>query len=251
MKQWVAVGLLVLVVVFSGCLDVDKALKIISGVSDTDVKRISSAVITCDAPYIKFGASCCLDKNANKICDVDEGASPPPVAEPAPEPEPTPEPEPVVQFCVEHFTKIAANAMALCGGGSMGSDPITDAYGCRGDAGYPPASGCAPGTTMNNLYPYVDGSTPSYRCYVSQQIGASAAPAGCPISQANTTCAPGFVFDAAGSNLTWGGGGSSWGCNYTCKESPNPYVSNPDWPCAKLGYKPIGGGGGDTCCAKW
>ena len=104
---------------------------------------------------------------------------------------------------------------------------------------------------MNNTYAYAAGSTPSYRCYVSQQIGASVAPAGCPISQANATCAPGFVYDAAGSSLAWTGGGSSWGCNYACKASPDPYVSNPDWPCAKPGYKPIGGGGGSTCCAKW
>lgn len=28
--------------------------------------------IVCDSPYMRFGQSCCLDKNSNKICDFDE-----------------------------------------------------------------------------------------------------------------------------------------------------------------------------------
>ncbi|MDP1693972.1 MAG: hypothetical protein Q8L34_00350 [Candidatus Woesearchaeota archaeon] len=36
---------------------------------------IKSATLTCNDPYIKVGASCCLDLNKNKICDKDEGLS--------------------------------------------------------------------------------------------------------------------------------------------------------------------------------
>ena len=37
--------------------------------------------VTCNAPYIRFGTSCCLDQNNNQICDTDENTpakKPPP-----------------------------------------------------------------------------------------------------------------------------------------------------------------------------
>jgi len=139
--------------------------------------------------------------------------------------------------------------MPLCGGGWIGSDPIVDAYGCRADPEYPPEESCPLGTRMNNVYGYASGSTPTYTCYVQQDIGALTPPAGCPISA--VSCAEGFVFDPASSKLSWTGPGSSWGCYFKCKADPDPYDSNADWPCTKKGYKPMGGGGGDTCCAKW
>ena len=153
-------------------------------------------------------------------------------------------------YCAEHFVKIDASEMPMCGGGSMGGDPITDAYGCRADQNYPPANSCPEGMQMNNVYGYAAGNTPTYSCYVPQEIGSGSAPEGCPINPADVECASGFVYDAT-SNLGWNGGGSSWGCSFRCKAQPDPYDSNEDWPCVKDGFKPIGGGGGDTCCAKW
>ena len=152
-------------------------------------------------------------------------------------------------YCADHFVKIDPSDMPMCGGGSMGGSPITDAYGCRADQNYPPANSCPDGMQMNNVYGYTDGNTPTYSCYVPQEISGSA-PAGCPISPADVECASGFVYDAT-SNLGWNGDGSSWGCSFRCKAQPDPYSSNADWPCVKDGFKPIGGGGGDTCCAKW
>ena len=28
--------------------------------------------VVCEKPYIRFGKTCCLDKNGNNICDSDE-----------------------------------------------------------------------------------------------------------------------------------------------------------------------------------
>mgnify|MGYP001612701762 FL=1 len=41
-------------------------------VSDEDLERLSEQAIKCEKPYIRFGASCCLDQNNNKLCDRDE-----------------------------------------------------------------------------------------------------------------------------------------------------------------------------------
>lgn len=35
-------------------------------------KTLTSAAVICNKPYIKVGASCCLDQNDNSICDKDE-----------------------------------------------------------------------------------------------------------------------------------------------------------------------------------
>ena len=36
--------------------------------------KSSDKSVVCDAPYIRHGSDCCLDKNSNNICDNDEGA---------------------------------------------------------------------------------------------------------------------------------------------------------------------------------
>lgn len=51
----------------TGCDNVD-----VSKVSDSDIKRIADNVIVCDAPYIRHGVDCCLDKDSNSVCDKDE-----------------------------------------------------------------------------------------------------------------------------------------------------------------------------------
>jgi len=154
--------------------------------------------------------------------------------------------------CADHFTKITAREMAICGGGFMGDSLITDAYGCRADQNYPPASSCPSGMQMINLYGFSDGwSTPIYNCYIPQNIGATSPPAGCPINQAIISCASGFVYDTTRSHLEWVGSGDVRGCSFACKAQPDPYASNSKWPCTKVGYSPIGGGSGDTCCAIW
>lgn len=50
-----------------GCENVD-----LSKVSDEDLERLSEKAIVCPEKYIRFGTSCCLDQNANNICDRDE-----------------------------------------------------------------------------------------------------------------------------------------------------------------------------------
>jgi len=133
----------------------------------------------------------------------------------------------------------------------MGNSPIQDVYSCVADTSYPSStSACAAGTKLNNTYGSSGGGSPSYSCYVPQDISATVSPSSCPIPRQQVKCATGFVFDEA-SNLAWKGTGVSWGCSYKCIASPDPHVSTPNWPCTKTGYKPIGGGGGETCCAKW
>ena len=214
---------------------------------------------TCGNNYYEFkSGECCLDINANEVCDSDEIATTEATTTSTSSTTTTlrviptipPITLPIHFDCAQHFTKITAGEMALCGeGGSIGVNPIIDSYGCRADPDYPPADSCPAGTEMNNVYGYAAGSTPQYECYVPQNIGATEAPAGCPIN--NIECYDGFTYNSSSSHRSWTGGGSAWGCYYNCKADPDPYDSNADWPCTKTGYKPIGGGGGDTCCAKW
>ncbi len=159
--------------------------------------------------------------------------------------------EELTSRCASDLEEVDAADDPMCGGGSMGGDPITDAYVCRADGSYP-ANGCAAGTQMNNTWGYSTGpSAPSVACYVSQSIGATSAPTGCPIDTADITCPEGFAWDGSTTSLTWVGGGSSWGCFYKCGMTPNPYTANPNYPCLAESYAPIGGGGGDRCCATW
>src|SRR3989338_9080384 len=45
----------------------------LSQVSDRDLERIADKAIVCEEPYMRFETGCCLDRNANSICDSDEG----------------------------------------------------------------------------------------------------------------------------------------------------------------------------------
>ena len=60
--------LVITMMLVSACDSVD-----VSRVSDKDIQRIANNVIVCNAPYIRFGSSCCLDQNNNSVCDKDEG----------------------------------------------------------------------------------------------------------------------------------------------------------------------------------
>jgi len=244
MKKLLLVLIVISAIFISACgVDVNK---VISKISDEDMTRLSEAFVQCDAPYIRYGTDCCLDKNSNQICDIDEDTTPSSSEETTPE---------IVEVvtptnCAAHFEEKPSNEAALCGtGGSIGDSPILDTYACKGTDDYPSASVCPAGMSMNNYYSYPDGTAPEYICYTSQTIGATSAPAGCPI--ASPTCTSGFTYDSATSSLSWTGSTSSWGCYYTCRANPSPYSANADWPCTKTGYKPIGGGGGYTCCAKY
>lgn len=58
---------LLMFTILIGCEDVD-----LSQVSDEDLERISDKAVVCNDPYIRLGTGCCLDQNANNICDNDE-----------------------------------------------------------------------------------------------------------------------------------------------------------------------------------
>ena len=57
----------VLVIFLSGIMLLSACEKIdVSKLSDKDLERISKELIVCNAPYIRFASSCCLDKNKSK-----------------------------------------------------------------------------------------------------------------------------------------------------------------------------------------
>lgn len=68
MKTLAMLGLILVCSIFlSGCQGMD-----LSKVSDEDIARISKNAVICESPYIRVGTGCCLDKESNKICDIDE-----------------------------------------------------------------------------------------------------------------------------------------------------------------------------------
>jgi len=265
MKKLIFILLVSLTMLVSGCINAGDIAK---QVDKEDIDNISSALITCEKPYIRHGAECCLDKNNNKICDSDENKTEPTKKEKVSENKnkdtnKNKEIKPVEKKpkqktkkvklgdCAEHFTKIKSRAIGRCGNGLVDGSPIKDAYECKLETDYPSANSCPTGTKMNNTYGSIDGFTPLYTCYVSQKIGTTNPPEGCPIQLATVSCADGFTYDDKTSNLKWSNGDSSWGCFFKCKANPDPLVSNKNWPCTKEGYKPKGDGDIGICCAKW
>jgi protein-disulfide isomerase len=67
MQKYIILFFLLFVLIIVGCEGVD-----VSQISDEDLERISEKAVVCNAPYIRFGTSCCLDQNSNEICDQDE-----------------------------------------------------------------------------------------------------------------------------------------------------------------------------------
>lgn len=62
------IGLILISLFFlTACENID-----LSKVSDEDLGRLAEKAVVCNKPYIRFGTSCCLDTNDNKICDRDE-----------------------------------------------------------------------------------------------------------------------------------------------------------------------------------
>ena len=59
--------LMCILIFFAGCSNVD-----LSQMSDSDLERISEKAVVCNSPYIRLGVGCCLDKDQNNVCDVDE-----------------------------------------------------------------------------------------------------------------------------------------------------------------------------------
>ena len=72
MRKLILFLLVILAIIVTACENVD-----LSKVSDEDLERISENVIACKAPYIRFGATCCLDENSNNLCDDDEAKDTP------------------------------------------------------------------------------------------------------------------------------------------------------------------------------
>lgn len=70
MKKTILFLLLSLIILLTACENVD-----VSKISDQDLERLSEKAISCKDPYIRYGASCCLDQNKNNICDKDEQKS--------------------------------------------------------------------------------------------------------------------------------------------------------------------------------
>ena len=54
-------------ILLTGCESVD-----VSQLSDEDLERISEKAVVCNEPYIRMGVGCCLDKDANGVCDEDD-----------------------------------------------------------------------------------------------------------------------------------------------------------------------------------
>ncbi len=67
MKYILVMFILSGVFLLSGCEGFD-----LSKVSDEDMQRVSDKLIVCKEPYIRHGMDCCLDKNKNSVCDLDE-----------------------------------------------------------------------------------------------------------------------------------------------------------------------------------
>lgn len=67
MKKYILGLILINIVFLTACENID-----VSKVSDEDLARLSEKAVVCNEPYIRFGTSCCLDQNNNKICDRDE-----------------------------------------------------------------------------------------------------------------------------------------------------------------------------------
>ncbi|MCX6694749.1 MAG: hypothetical protein NTU61_00415, partial [Candidatus Altiarchaeota archaeon] len=64
-------GLLILIVLSSGCVCCCGDLNGILG-GDGSTGGNGDGGVVCESPYIQVGAECCLDGNANGICDSDE-----------------------------------------------------------------------------------------------------------------------------------------------------------------------------------
>ena len=67
MREFLGIGIAFSLIILTACQGVD-----MSQVSDADLARITGKAIVCNEPYMRFGTSCCLDKNNNDICDNDE-----------------------------------------------------------------------------------------------------------------------------------------------------------------------------------
>ncbi len=77
MKSKLIIGLLIVsVFLLAGC-NVNTG-EVVKEVREQLTQEDINKVITCNPPYIRYGAECCLDQNKNSICDNDENIVPKP-----------------------------------------------------------------------------------------------------------------------------------------------------------------------------
>src|SRR3989339_2251209 len=150
--------MLVFSLFLGGCATFD-----VGQLSDEDLAIIADEVIVCNAPYIRYAESCCLDRNSNGKCDVDESEGSAPV-----EPEPV-VPAPVVPAPVEPEPVVL---VPVCGDGVIDSVEV-----CDGSA--------------------LGGATCVSQGYVSGALACSSQCAfdvsGCVSNPAPAGCTPGFA----------------------------------------------------------
>jgi len=51
----------------------DVATTLTEELDEEDMEKLSDTFVVCDDPYIRHGSECCLDQNADSICDEDSG----------------------------------------------------------------------------------------------------------------------------------------------------------------------------------
>ncbi len=158
--------------------------------------------------------------------------------------------------CAPHFAEQPTSAMPGCE--AMGAD----AYVCRHDTSYPPASVCPAPMQLNNTTG-LGFMSPYYTCFVEQPYSPpppecwsnpslpvcmpqGSPPSGCPIDPSLATCPEGFILDAEHTSLGWNPE-SNWGCKFSCK--PSPAIAG--YPCAAAGFGFSGHDGqDDNCCTR-
>ena len=81
MKKYIFIISILTLLLISACnIDFEDLAE---NVDEETAAKLSDAVVKCDDPYIRHGSECCLDQNANAICDEDESIGVPDVVDEA------------------------------------------------------------------------------------------------------------------------------------------------------------------------
>ena len=70
MKKYIFIISILTLLLVSAC-DINFS-DLAESVDEETAAKLSDAVVKCDDPYLRHGSECCLDQNANAICDEDE-----------------------------------------------------------------------------------------------------------------------------------------------------------------------------------
>ncbi len=81
MKKYIFIISILTLLLVSAC-NIDFG-DLAESVDEETAAKLSDAVVKCDDPYIRHGSECCLDQNANAICDEDEAIGVPDVVDDA------------------------------------------------------------------------------------------------------------------------------------------------------------------------